>query len=60
MCLNLDFHDTREQVLIGLRSLELCTMLLERTHDDEDDLLHDILEFERITENTYYSPDLIT
>ncbi|KAL1430238.1 hypothetical protein MTO96_015302 [Rhipicephalus appendiculatus] len=45
---NLDFNDTREQVLTGLRSRELCTMLLGRTHDDDDDLLHDILEFERI------------
>ncbi|KAL1440303.1 hypothetical protein MTO96_031687 [Rhipicephalus appendiculatus] len=45
---NLDFNDTREQVLTGLRSRELCTILLGRTHDDDDDLLHDILEFERI------------
>ncbi|KAL1434716.1 hypothetical protein MTO96_011417 [Rhipicephalus appendiculatus] len=43
---NLDFNDTR--VLTGLRSRELSTMLLGRTHDDHDDLLHDILEFERI------------
>ncbi|KAL1478130.1 hypothetical protein MTO96_016579 [Rhipicephalus appendiculatus] len=43
---NLDFNDTREQVLAGLRSRELCTMLLGRTHEDDDDLLHDILEFE--------------
>ncbi|KAH7977454.1 hypothetical protein HPB49_001665 [Dermacentor silvarum] len=45
---NLDFHDTREQVLTGLRSLELCTMLLGRTPGDEDDFLYDILVFERI------------
>ncbi|KAL1471200.1 hypothetical protein MTO96_023845 [Rhipicephalus appendiculatus] len=45
---NLNFTDTREQVLTGLRSRELCIMLLGRTHDDDDDLLHDILEFERI------------
>ncbi|KAL1439361.1 hypothetical protein MTO96_010374 [Rhipicephalus appendiculatus] len=44
----LDFCDTREQVLTGLRSRELCTMLLGRSHEDEDDLLHDIEEFERI------------
>ncbi|KAL1447939.1 hypothetical protein MTO96_044181 [Rhipicephalus appendiculatus] len=44
---NLDFTDTREQVLTGLRSRELCTVLLGRTHDDDDDLQH-ILEFERI------------
>ncbi|KAL1416945.1 hypothetical protein MTO96_027339 [Rhipicephalus appendiculatus] len=45
---NLDFNDTREQVLTGLRSRELCTMLLGRMHEDDDDLLHDILEFELI------------
>ncbi|KAL1423547.1 hypothetical protein MTO96_020934 [Rhipicephalus appendiculatus] len=45
---NLDFNDTRERIITGLRSRELCNMLLGRTHDDDDDLLHDILEFERI------------
>ncbi|XP_042148722.1 uncharacterized protein LOC121837217 [Ixodes scapularis] len=45
---NLDFCDTREQVLTGLRSRQLCTMLMGRTHEDGDDLLHDIQEFERI------------
>ncbi|KAL1446122.1 hypothetical protein MTO96_044674 [Rhipicephalus appendiculatus] len=45
---HLDFCDTREQVLTGLRSRELCTMLLGRSHEDEDDLLHDIQELERI------------
>ncbi|KAL1452387.1 hypothetical protein MTO96_027905 [Rhipicephalus appendiculatus] len=42
---NLDCNDTREQVLTGLRSRELCTILLGRRHDD---LPHDIFEFERI------------
>ncbi|KAG0414376.1 hypothetical protein HPB47_008461 [Ixodes persulcatus] len=45
------FHSkihTREQVLTGLRSRQLCTMLMGRTHEDGDDLLHDIQEFERI------------
>ncbi|KAK8764467.1 hypothetical protein V5799_032924, partial [Amblyomma americanum] len=45
---NLDFCDTREQVLTGLRSRQLCTMLLGRTHEDDDDLLHDVMGFERI------------
>ncbi|KAL1484988.1 hypothetical protein MTO96_032248 [Rhipicephalus appendiculatus] len=45
---HLDFCDTREQVLTGLRSRELCTMLLGRSHEDEDDLLHDA---SRIREN---------
>ncbi|KAL1446624.1 hypothetical protein MTO96_044522 [Rhipicephalus appendiculatus] len=45
---HLDFCDTSEQVMTGLRSRELCTLLLGRSHEDEDDLLHDIQEFERI------------
>ncbi|KAM7283241.1 uncharacterized protein ISCGN_000370 [Ixodes scapularis] len=44
----LDFRDTREQVIMGLRSRQLSMMLLGKTHDDNDDLLHDIQEFERI------------
>ncbi|XP_040066588.1 uncharacterized protein LOC120840244 [Ixodes scapularis] len=44
----LDICDTREQVITGLRSRQLSTMLLGKTHDDDDDLLHDIQEFERI------------
>ncbi|XP_064466392.1 uncharacterized protein LOC135377709 [Ornithodoros turicata] len=45
---NLDFCITREQVLVGLRSRQLCSPLMARVHDDEDDLLHDIQEFERV------------
>lgn len=45
---HLDFSETREQVLIGLRSSQLCTMLMGRTHDDEDDLIHDIQDYERV------------
>ncbi|KAG0414931.1 hypothetical protein HPB47_007902, partial [Ixodes persulcatus] len=45
---NLDFCGTREQALTGLRLRQLCTMLMGRTHEDGDDLLHDIQEFERI------------
>lgn len=45
---HLDFCDTREQVLTSLQSRELCTMLLWSLHEDQDDLLHDIQEFERI------------
>ncbi|KAM7298816.1 uncharacterized protein ISCGN_019385 [Ixodes scapularis] len=44
----LDFCDTREQVITGLQSRKLSTMLLGKTHDDDDNLLHDIQEFERI------------
>lgn len=45
---NLDFCDMREQIVIGLCSRQLCTMLTGRSHDDLEDLLHDIMEFERV------------
>ncbi|KAL1446792.1 hypothetical protein MTO96_044481 [Rhipicephalus appendiculatus] len=45
---NLDFWDTREQIITGLRSKQLGTMLLGKSHEDNDDILHDIQEFERI------------
>ncbi|KAL1475412.1 hypothetical protein MTO96_037305 [Rhipicephalus appendiculatus] len=45
---NLDFWDTREQIITGLRSKKLSTMLLGKSHEDDDDILHDIQEFERI------------
>ncbi|KAL1414257.1 hypothetical protein MTO96_007621 [Rhipicephalus appendiculatus] len=45
---NLDFWDTREQIITGLRSKQLSTMLLGKSHEDDDDILHDIQEFERI------------
>ncbi|KAH7975637.1 hypothetical protein HPB52_003932 [Rhipicephalus sanguineus] len=48
---NLDFNDTREQVLTGLRSRELCTMLLGKTHDDDDDLLTTSWSSSASTEN---------
>lgn len=46
--LNLDFIDMREKVFPRLWSRELCIMLLVRTHEDDEDLLHDILELERV------------
>lgn len=42
---NMDFCDTREQI-VGLRSRQLCMMLMGSSHDYFDDLLHDIVEFE--------------
>lgn len=45
---HLEFSDTREQVLIGLRSRHLCTMLMGRTHDDEE--LKKLLDILRIPE----------
>ncbi|KAH7966275.1 hypothetical protein HPB49_014978 [Dermacentor silvarum] len=45
---NLDFWDTREQVITGLRSKQLSVMFLGKSHDDDDDILYDIQAFERI------------
>ncbi|KAL1447840.1 hypothetical protein MTO96_028315 [Rhipicephalus appendiculatus] len=44
---NLDFWNTREQIITGLPSKQLSTMLLGKSHEDDDDILHDIQEFER-------------
>lgn len=44
----LDFLDTREQVLAGLWSKDLCAAVTARDHRDEDDLLHDLLSQKRL------------
>lgn len=50
MCkeVGLDFCDRSKQVITGLRSRLLSTMLLGKTHDDDDGLLHYIQEFVKI------------
>lgn len=45
---NLESFDTLEQIIVGLCFKELCSMLMGRMHDNLDDLLHDVREFERI------------
>jgi len=45
---NLNFEDIKEQVLIGLSLHDLARSLLVAKHADEDELLADIMAFERI------------
>ncbi|XP_018566986.2 uncharacterized protein LOC108907688 [Anoplophora glabripennis] len=46
--LNLDFEETKEQVVIGLWSKELANFLITKVHKDENELFKDILHYERI------------
>lgn len=46
--LKLNFQDTKQQILIGLYDNNLCTSLLSKTHDDLDELLRDIQEYEKV------------
>lgn len=41
-------QDTKEQVLIGLWSRDLCNAMASRVHANVDQLLHDMIEFERM------------
>lgn len=47
--LNLTFAEKKEQLVVGLWSRELCSQLLAKTHEDEDELLQDVRRFERVT-----------
>jgi len=44
----MSFHEMKIQVLEGLYSKDLCVYLLSRNHEDEDELLSDIVEYERL------------
>ncbi|KAL4123256.1 hypothetical protein QTP88_015463 [Uroleucon formosanum] len=46
--LELSFSETKTQVLEGLYSKELSMYLLSRNHTDADELLNDIISFERL------------
>ncbi|XP_044745883.1 uncharacterized protein LOC123307582 [Coccinella septempunctata] len=46
--LDLDFNETKEQVIIGLISKDLSQFLMSQHHYDEDDLLRDITNYNRI------------
>lgn len=48
--LNLGIEDIKEQVMIGVSSKELCQYLLSRDHLNEDSLLSDVINFERMKE----------
>lgn len=43
--LELDFFNIKEQFLEGVQSKELFQHLLSRTHDGEDELLFDIMDY---------------
>ncbi|GLV46049.1 hypothetical protein CBL_05135 [Carabus blaptoides fortunei] len=40
--------EIKEQVLIGLWSRELCNMVAGKQHNDQDALLHDLLQFDEL------------
>lgn len=44
----MSFHESKMQILEGLFSKELCIYLLGRDHTDEDELLADMIEYERL------------
>lgn len=46
--IGLEFSDLKKQLLIGLRSRQLCAMLMARYHTNVDDLLEDIRSFEEV------------
>jgi len=46
--LELNLFDTKEQLLNGIQSKELFQYLLIRTHNDEYELLFDIMDYMRI------------
>lgn len=50
LCVRLDlsFQETKEQILIGLHDKQLCTAMLSCRHEDDDALLQDLREYERI------------
>ncbi|XP_040357307.1 uncharacterized protein LOC121046777 [Ixodes scapularis] len=49
--LGLGMQDTKEQVLVGLRSRDACISLTAKEHRDEDELLADLRRLERISES---------
>ncbi|KAJ3655859.1 hypothetical protein Zmor_014969 [Zophobas morio] len=46
--LKLSFTETKEQLAVDLLSKELATMLMSKTHTDEDDLFRDFIVYERL------------
>ncbi|KAF2891372.1 hypothetical protein ILUMI_14801, partial [Ignelater luminosus] len=49
--LNLNFPETKEQILVGLTNKYIVQGLLAKNHGHADQLLHDIVEFTRVNEN---------
>jgi hypothetical protein len=46
--LNLSFSETKEQIITGLANRSIVQGLFAKFHVDSDDLLHDIMDFERL------------
>jgi hypothetical protein len=46
--LNLSFAETKEQIITGLANRNIVQGLFAKFHVDSDDLLHDIMDFERL------------
>jgi hypothetical protein len=53
MCreLELNFCESKEQIVEGLYSRELCLYLLSRSHENENELLSDIVTFTKINDS---------
>ncbi|KAF2891721.1 hypothetical protein ILUMI_14452, partial [Ignelater luminosus] len=49
--LNLNFPETKEQILVGLTNKYIVQGLLAKNHEDANQVLHDIVEFTRVNEN---------
>ncbi|KAG0440027.1 hypothetical protein HPB47_016428, partial [Ixodes persulcatus] len=49
--LGLGMQDTKEQVLVGLRSRDACVCLTAKEHMNEDEVLADLRRLERISES---------
>lgn len=53
MCreLNLEFSESKQQIIEGIFSRDLCMYLLSRIHSDENELLSDIVTFLKLNES---------
>lgn len=50
--LKLPFAETKEQIVVGLSNKNIVQGLVAKSHTDADELLHDIIEFSRILNNS--------
>jgi len=57
--LELPFNETKQQIVAGLRSRDLCYYLLARHHIDEDNLCYDLTSFTQISDarSQYFKKD---
>lgn len=47
--LHLSFEEQKEQIAIGLMSREMASMVMTKTYLDIDDLYHDLIKYERVS-----------